>query len=62
MQLQIVCCAPDGSLFRPMKPTFDENLAETYALECLKKYNVDEVFICTVHSAYRKTTNIEKII
>lgn len=53
----------DGTVMhREGVPSKDLSAVTEMALTLLRKPNVREVFLCTVHSAYGKEVNIRKVI
>lgn len=48
--------------FREGRPTSDINEATEIAVNLLRRNDVREVFLCTVHSAFTKEINIKKVI
>lgn len=58
---QVVACNRHGSLTRPFpEPFADIVQAEQKAQEAIKHPDATEVFVVTIHSAFRKAYTVER--
>ena len=63
VQFQVVASNRHGQLRRPFETTFGTiEVANAKALEALDHPDCTEVFVCTVHSAYKKTYTVERTL
>lgn len=54
--------AEPNVMVRHGDPSTDLAACEAFAIKLMSAYDAKEAFVCTVHAAYAKETNVKKVI